>query len=75
MPWIPHIQEDEGTQPDSEVQYLEATSEQTEAALDEDSFRGEVESHILMFDMLFLQGQCSFKACLALVEKRQKLQG
>ncbi|KAM3856018.1 rho GTPase-activating protein 45 isoform 3-T3 [Vipera latastei] len=32
-------QEDEGTQPDSEVQYLEATSEQTEAALDEDSFR------------------------------------
>uniref|UniRef100_A0A0K8RU02 KIAA0223 n=1 Tax=Crotalus horridus TaxID=35024 RepID=A0A0K8RU02_CROHD len=32
-------QEDEGTQPDSEAQYLEATSEQTEAALDEDSFR------------------------------------
>ncbi|XP_029138812.1 rho GTPase-activating protein 45 [Protobothrops mucrosquamatus] len=31
--------EAEGTQPDSEVQYLEATSEQTEAALDEDSFR------------------------------------
>ncbi|XP_058019314.1 rho GTPase-activating protein 45 isoform X4 [Ahaetulla prasina] len=32
-------QEDEGTQPHSEVQYLETTSEQTEAALDEDSFR------------------------------------
>ncbi|XP_013917703.1 PREDICTED: minor histocompatibility protein HA-1 [Thamnophis sirtalis] len=32
-------QEDEGTQPHSEVQYLEATSEQTEAALDGDSFR------------------------------------
>ncbi|XP_039190677.1 rho GTPase-activating protein 45 isoform X3 [Crotalus tigris] len=32
-------QEVEGTQPDSEAQYLEATSEQTEAALDEDSFR------------------------------------
>ncbi|KAM6465819.1 rho GTPase-activating protein 45 isoform 2-T2 [Liasis olivaceus] len=32
-------QEDEGTQPHSEVQYLEATSEQTEAALHEDSYR------------------------------------
>ncbi|XP_032064930.1 rho GTPase-activating protein 45 isoform X3 [Thamnophis elegans] len=31
--------EDEETQPHSEVQYLEATSEQTEAALDGDSFR------------------------------------
>ncbi|XP_026526781.1 rho GTPase-activating protein 45 isoform X2 [Notechis scutatus] len=31
--------EDEGTQPHSEIQYLEATSEQTEAALAEDSFR------------------------------------